>query len=53
MPIPKFGGEDGFNKTKERDIRKHLKCEENGIKMYYLTFEKCDTNSKYFILRGI
>ena len=47
IPIPKFGGDDGFEKTKERDYRKHQKCQENGLTIYYLTFEKCDT-SNYF-----
>lgn len=47
IPIPKFGGEKGFAKTKERDLRKHIKCKENGIKLFYLTFEKCNT-SNYF-----
>lgn len=47
IPIPKFGGDEGFEKTKERDYRKHQKCQENGLTIYYLTFEKCDT-SNYF-----
>ena len=47
IPIPKFGGNEGFEKTKERDYRKHQKCQENGLTIYYLTFEKCDT-SNYF-----
>ena len=46
-PIKRFGGEDGYTKTCERDKRKYDKCIKNGIKMYYLTFEKCDTE-KYF-----
>ena len=47
IPIPKFGGVKGFEKTKERDYRKYQKCQENGLTIYYLTFEKCDT-SNYF-----
>lgn len=35
----RFGGVDGFNKVKERDMRKFKKCKENGIKLYYLSFE--------------
>lgn len=46
-PISKFGGEEGFEKCKERDYRKYQKCIENGIKIFYLTLEKCDT-SNYF-----
>lgn len=46
-PIPRFGGQEGFEKTLERDERKYKKCVKNGIKMYYLTLEKCDT-SNYF-----
>ena len=46
-PIDKFGGQEGFEKTLERDRMKYDKCIKNGIKMFYLTFEKCDT-SEYF-----
>lgn len=46
-PVTKFGGECGFNKTKERDLRKYQKCEENNVTLYYLTLENCDT-SNYF-----
>lgn len=46
-PIIKFGGEEGFKKCRERDYRKYQKCKENNIKIFYLTFEKCDT-SDYF-----
>ena len=46
-PIIKFGGEEGFKKCRERDYRKYQKCVENGIKIFYLTLEKCDT-SDYF-----
>jgi hypothetical protein len=47
MPISKFGGEEEFELTKKRDIRKFKKCKENNIVIFYITFEKCDT-SKYF-----
>lgn len=35
----RFGGIEEYNKVMERDIRKYNKCEENGIKLYYLSFE--------------
>ena len=47
MPISRFGGEEEFELTKERDIRKFKKCKKNNIDIFYITFEKCDT-SKYF-----
>jgi hypothetical protein len=47
IPISKFGGEKEFKKTCERDLKKYFKCQENGIVLYYITFEKCDT-SFYF-----
>lgn len=39
-PNKRFGNEEGYNKTYERDLRKYNKCESNGIKMYYISFEK-------------
>lgn len=36
----RFGGDIGYEKTKERDFRKFQKCEANGIKMFYISFEK-------------
>lgn len=47
MPISKFGGQIEFEKTIERDLKKYEKCVKNNIKMFYLTYEKCDT-SNYF-----
>jgi hypothetical protein len=47
IPVSKFGGDEGFEKTKERDYRKYQKCKENDLTIYYLTFEKSDT-SNYF-----
>ncbi|MBR6515281.1 MAG: hypothetical protein IKT40_00350, partial [Bacilli bacterium] len=32
----RFGGKDGLNKIKERDIKKHKKCKENNIKLIYV-----------------
>lgn len=39
-PKTRFGGESGYEKVKDRDARKFQKCEENGIKMFYISFEK-------------
>lgn len=39
-PKVRFGGEIEYEKTKDRDTRKFQKCEENGIKMFYISFEK-------------
>ena len=43
----RFGGEVGYEKVKERDARKFRKCEENGIKMFYISFER-NIPSDYF-----
>lgn len=36
-PINLFGGENGFQNTKERDIQKKKLCEEHGIKILYFS----------------
>lgn len=43
----RFGGEVGYEKAKERDARKFQKCEANGIKMFYISFER-NIPSDYF-----
>jgi hypothetical protein len=43
----RFGGDVGYEKAKERDARKFQKCEGNGIKMFYISFEK-NIPSDYF-----
>lgn len=43
----KFGGEIEYEKVKDRDIRKFQKCEANGIKMFYISFER-NIPSDYF-----
>ena len=40
MAIKKFGGEEGFKETSERDIRKFKLCQNNNIKIIYFTYEK-------------
>ena len=39
--ISKFGGETAYLLIIERDERKFRKCMENGIKLFYISFEKC------------
>lgn len=40
MPVSRYGGRMEYEKTKERDIKKLKLCEENGIKLIYVSFEK-------------
>ena len=40
VPISRYGGEEEFTKTKERDERKFLLCKENGVRILYISFEK-------------
>lgn len=46
VPISKFGGESEFLKTQLRDIKKYEKCKENGIQIFYFSYEK-EIPSKY------
>jgi len=39
VAISKFGGEEEFERTKERDMRKYNLCKENGIEILYYTNE--------------
>lgn len=34
-PISVYGGVEGFNKTRNRDLRKYMLCNENNIKILY------------------
>lgn len=46
-PKARFGGDVEYEKAKDRDARKFQKCEENGIKMFYISFER-NIPSDYF-----
>ena len=37
VPVEKFGGEIGFQRIRELDIRKYNRCINNGIKIFYFT----------------
>ena len=54
-PIELFGGENEFEKIKERDLRKKTICEKNGIKILYYSNIKHDDwiNDKSFLLKEI
>ena len=39
-PNIRFGGENAYNIVKERDLRKYNKCKENGVTVFYISFEK-------------
>jgi hypothetical protein len=40
IPQKVFGGENAYNIVKERDLRKYNKCKENGVTVFYISFEK-------------
>ena len=40
IPQNVFGGEHAYNIVKERDLRKYNKCKENGVTVFYISFEK-------------
>lgn len=40
LPQKRFGGEKQFEIITERDNRKYNRCLENGVKIYYISFEK-------------
>ena len=37
MPIDIWGGDEGFNLTRMRDLTKYNKCKYNGVKLFYYT----------------
>lgn len=39
-PIKMFGGYNGFLNLSRRDIEKYKECKNNGIKLFYFTFDK-------------
>ena len=39
-PTIRFGDDERYKITYERDFRKYQKCKENGIKLFYISFEK-------------
>lgn len=43
-----FGGNEEFEKIKERDIRKYNICKENNIKILYFTYDKRILPKEYF-----
>lgn len=47
-PIERFGGEEGFAKIQERDKRKYQKCLDEGIQIFYLTYERLPDDFEYF-----
>lgn len=46
-PIKKFGGKEGFEKTKFNDYVKYDLCNKNNLKLFYFTFDKRDLPSSY------
>ena len=39
-PIKMFGGYSGFLELSKRDIEKYKECKDNGIKLFYFTFDR-------------
>lgn len=48
-PNKRFGGEECYEIQHQRDLDKFKVCEENGIKMFYISFEK-NVPENYFII---
>lgn len=46
-PVNIFGGEEGHKNAVKRDKEKYKRCKKNGVKLYYLSFEK-ELPEKYF-----
>lgn len=40
IPISKYGGKKEFENTKRRDKQKFELCQENKVKLYYISYEK-------------
>ena len=39
-PNKRFGNEEEFTKVQRRDVRKFELCKKNGVKLFYISFEK-------------
>lgn len=39
VPVNAFGGKEEYNKTIKRDLKKYNKSKENGIKIFYFSYE--------------
>lgn len=56
-PVDRFGGEEEYRKTRERDLRKNIYCIYNGIPLYRIPYTKINKiktandifNNKYLI----
>lgn len=46
-PVDYFGGEDEYYNIVERDIRKKKLCEDNNLKLFYISLDKRNVNKKY------
>lgn len=40
-PVSIYGGEENYNKQRQRDIDKYNECKEHGIKLFYFSNERC------------
>ena len=38
-PVDMFGGEEGYKATRRRDEEKYSLCKENGVKLFYISYE--------------
>ncbi len=47
-PVAFFGGEEGHRRNKERDKRKYMRCQANGIKVLYWDYDK-PLSDEYFM----
>lgn len=47
IPLERFGGENGYLLQSKRDLAKYINCMKNGIKMFYVSFEK-EIPNNYF-----
>jgi hypothetical protein len=47
-PVDLFGGEDAYKERLFLDEQKYRECKENGIKLFYFTFEKRGVPTEYF-----
>lgn len=45
-PVEIFGGEEGYKDTVERDKRKEILCEENGVKLIHWKFDEIISRGK-------
>lgn len=51
-PVSIFGGDKALKKQQKNDIKKNKMCEENGVKIFYFTYDKHNYTSPFNVINN-